>query len=148
MKMTIDRVYQNNQCTLGILRFDDLTLCTLEDPSRYQKIPGKTRIPAGTYDLTLRRKSPMADRYRERFGQQHYGMIWLQDVPDFQWVYFHIGNDAEDTEGCILVGDAMSPYYNHVTNSVRAYSLLSQKLIPYLHHGHRVRAVIRDEFPA
>ncbi len=148
MNITVDRVFQDNRCTLGILRCEGLILCTLEDPSQHQKIPGKTRIPAGTYELSLRRKSPMADRYRERFGPMHKGMIWLRDVPDFQWVYFHIGNDPEDTEGCLLVGEAMSPYYGHVTSSARAYALLMQKTMEALDAGEPSRVVINDAFPA
>ena len=30
------------------------------------------------------------------------GMLWLQNVENFQWVYIHIGNDDDDTEGCPL----------------------------------------------
>jgi hypothetical protein len=50
----------------------------------------------------------MTKRYDKRFGEMHKGMLWLQDVPNFKWVYLHPGNKKEHTEGCILVGDTLN----------------------------------------
>ena len=58
------------------------------------------------YDLKLRTEGGMSPRYAERFPKMHKGMLWLQDVPGFEWVYIHTGNRAEHTEGCLLVGDS------------------------------------------
>jgi len=33
-------------------------------------------------------------------------MLWLQNVPNFEYVYLHIGNVVENSEGCVLVGDS------------------------------------------
>jgi hypothetical protein len=103
MELTLKRLRDDRKNTVGELYIDGVLRCyTLEDPAQDEKIPGKTRIPAGRYRLDLRRGSPMAGRYKEKYGTD--GMVWLQDVPGFDWVYIHIGNTEADTDGCILVG--------------------------------------------
>jgi hypothetical protein len=32
-------------------------------------------------------------------------MLWIRDVPGFEYVLVHCGNDDNDTEACVLVGD-------------------------------------------
>ena len=79
-----------------------LFCATLEDTFRHEKKKKVTRIPAGRYRLDLRKGSPMATRYQDKFGTN--GMLWLRDVPGFKFVYIHIGNTDQDSDGCILVG--------------------------------------------
>ena len=74
-------------------------LCfTLEDAVREVKIPGRTAIPTGSYTLTLRTEGGMNSRYTDKYGTRHHGMIWLRGddafEKDWEWVYFHKGNDA------------------------------------------------------
>lgn len=92
--------------TIGTLILGDFNCFTLEPTLRQgPKVWGKTAIPAGQYAIKLRTDpSRMNDDYTARFGSWHKGMLWLQDIPDFQDVYIHIGNFPHDTEGCILVG--------------------------------------------
>lgn len=72
-----------------------------------EKVPGETRIPAGRYKIKLRRDGGMVKKYDARFTDiNHDGMLWLQDVPDFEFVYIHIGNTDDDSRGCILPGRA------------------------------------------
>lgn len=98
------RRIRTNQSTIGFMDVFGEAVWTLEDPKRAHKVFGETRIPAGRYHLALRNEGGMTQRYAARFPDMHQGMIWLLDVPMFEWVYIHIGNTAKDTEGCILVG--------------------------------------------
>lgn len=107
MILTLTRIKMTPGVTLGALYLDTEFACwTLEDPVRPpgEKIPGNTAIPYGHYDIHLRPEGGMHVRYAQRFPQMHRGMLWLQNVPNFEWVYMHIGNTVRDTEGCILVG--------------------------------------------
>ncbi len=81
---------------------------TLEDEHRTVKEYGETRIPEGEYEIKLRKEGGFHQRYRERFGDRHKGMLELQDVPNFKYVLIHIGNDEDDTAGCILVGNTVN----------------------------------------
>jgi hypothetical protein len=105
VKLRLQRFPSLDDATLGGLSIDGRFCCfTLEDERREVKVVGETRIPGGTYLLQLRAEGGMHDKYAARFTD-HRGMLWLQNVPGFEWVYIHTGNDDDDTLGCILVGD-------------------------------------------
>jgi len=95
MKMVLQREPTNDDCTIGSLTLDGDWYCwTLEDVVRDgPKLPGSTAIPAGTYVVQVS-MSP-------RFGTR---LPMLLGVPGFSGVRIHPGNTADDTEGCILVG--------------------------------------------
>jgi len=91
MNLTLTRTEFANTHTFGALSAE---IClTLEDTVRDVKIHGQTAIPAGRYKVELQ-NSP-------RFGAD---TITLLDVPNFQHIRIHGGNDVDDTEGCPLVG--------------------------------------------
>ena len=119
MILELVRIRTKRDSTLGVLYkqiYEDYHLngprdflCfTLEDGPRKAKIPGQTRIPAGTYQIELRTEGGNHARYLTRFKSHHRGMLWLRRVPDFEYIYIHIGNTVEDTAGCILVGEDVS----------------------------------------
>lgn len=110
MKITLERIEDDGDATLGILRVNGVFECfTLEDEHRDVKVRGETRIPAGTYEITLRTEGGMSPKYAARYGSDfHKGMLWLREVPGFSYVYIHTGNNDEHTEGCILVGDTVT----------------------------------------
>lgn len=108
MIVTVQRTLATPNSTIGHLVVGDRECFTLEDPLRKIKVHGATAIPAGQYVLKLRRDGGMHLRYALRFGDWHRGMLWLQDVPNFEYVYLHIGNSPADTEGCILVGSTQA----------------------------------------
>ncbi len=95
MKILLSRKLGTAGCTLGDLFIDDMWECfTLEDQVRNgQKVAGVTAIPAGEYRVVIDQSA--------RFGRF---MPHVLDVPGFTGIRIHAGNTAEDTEGCILLG--------------------------------------------
>ena len=115
MKLELLRISSQKDSTNGILF--DVTggqrkfLCyTLEDEFRplEQKVMGETRIPAGTYKITLRTVGGFHGRYKARYGDMHKGMLWVRNVPGFEYILIHSGNTDEHTAGCLLVGDTQN----------------------------------------
>jgi len=130
MKLTLQRIHDNGTSTLGIMYLDGEFLCyTLEDTFRAEKVDGKTRIPAGEYVIATREvMSPLTEKYREQYDYFSYHLE-LQEVPNFQYVYIHIGNWATDTEGCILVGAGQQLFPERmITHSTQAYKSLYNKI--------------------
>lgn len=130
--LTLHRVLSDNSATFGILSLNGRFLChTIEDRYREgEKVPGETRIPAGEYRITLRTVGGFHQRYTEKFGQMHKGMLWLRDVPGFEYILIHIGNEAKDSAGCILVGEAPPPLLmsHRVNRSTNTYKLIYPEL--------------------
>jgi len=112
MKYEVLRVSSQKDSTSGLLFEVDngkrTFLCyTLEDEQRDVKVWGETRIPAGTYKLELRTEGGFHNRYLSRYGASfHKGMIWVKDVPGFEWILWHAGNTDEQTAGCLLLGNS------------------------------------------
>ena len=112
MILQLSRFSSDSDSTLGLLH--DVTdehqfLCyTLEDEFRTLKLWGETRIPKGIYKLELRQYGGFHSRYKSRFRDIHNGMIEIKGVENFKHVLFHIGNDDDDTAGCVLLGDSQN----------------------------------------
>lgn len=143
MILTLSRYLDNGVSTIGVLTVDDLMFYTIEDTHRWKKIWGKTRIPAGTYEIKLRNEGNMNQKYSHKF-KFHKGMLWLQGVPNFEYIYIHIGNRSEDSNGCILVGSGMLNN-NFITGSTVAYIRLYSKVIKTLEKEEQVFINIIDD---
>ena len=105
MLVQVKRVSQGNNSTLSEIYIDGEFACYgLEDTVRVPKIKGTTAIPKGRYRLRLNTYGAMNARYKRRFPEMHRGMIEIADIPDFKYIYIHIGNNFGDTSGCLLVG--------------------------------------------
>jgi len=125
MKLEVLRFNSSDDFTTGLL-FDVTDnvrsfLCyTLEDEARTVKQWGETRIPSGKYKLSLRSEGGFHTRYLSKFGAEfHKGMIYVNEVPNFEYILWHIGNDDDDTAGCLLVGKTSQD--NFIGNSTTAY---------------------------
>ena len=127
MDLKQKRFSGGDESTLGLIFVEERFFCySLEDQFNEPKVPGETRIPAGRYQIILRTEGGMFGRYAARFPW-HRGMLWLQDVPDFKFIYIHVGNKDDDSEGCILIGDGQIQNVTErgqVTSSVAAYRRL------------------------
>ena len=147
MKLEVLRVSSQDDSTSGIL-FDVVNgkrkfLCyTLEDEQRDVKVWGETRIPAGEYKLSLRKEGGFHTRYEQRYGADDYGMLWLQDVPGFEYILIHTGNTDEHTSGCLIVGDTQQDldvnFNGMVGSSKNAYMKLYEKVAKQLLIGNKV----------
>ncbi len=144
------RISSGDEATLGTLfnvTDEPEFLCyMLEDQFNYPKIPGETRIPPGRYEIEFRDEGGMVKRYKKRFDW-HSGMLWLQDVPDFQFIYIHVGNKDDDTDGCLLVGDGQISNVTErgtVTTSVAAYRRLYEQIEAELDAGEEVWITVED----
>ena len=111
MKLKVLRFSSQKDTTNGLLFIENEEglefLCyTLEDEYRKEKVYAETRIPAGKYNLTLREVGGFHGRYKKKFPDIHKGMLWVRDVPNFEYILIHCGNTDNHTAGCLLLGDS------------------------------------------
>jgi hypothetical protein len=146
MKIVIERFSDDGKATLGTLWLDGKFECfTVEDTYRGTKVRGKTRVPAGHYDVKLRDEGGMTKRYADKFPGLHKGMLWLQGVPGFEWVYLHIGNKPEHSEGCILCTSTADKDLGAGGRSSDAYATLYAKVVDAAERGDlRIHIIDRD----
>lgn len=141
MKLRVVRYNSSNDFTLGML-LDETDgkhfLCyTLEDEHRDEKVMHETRIPAGTYKITLRTVGGFNTRYQSKYGDMHKGMLWVRDVQGFEYILIHTGNTDEHTSGCLLVGST-SDTKGFVGGSVNAYKKIYPAIAKALEDGEEV----------
>ena len=106
MKLTVVRTQFGTDATNGILLVDGVfEAYTLEDQYQAVKVMHETCIPEGTYNIKFRTTGGFHTKYKERYGNAHYGMLHLQDVPNFTYILIHAGNTDEHTSGCLIVGE-------------------------------------------
>ena len=117
MKLLLRRIFKGPRYTIGKLFINGVYECdTLEDQDRgltsqmsleeikAKKVYGVTAIPTGTYSINMTTVSP---KFKDRAWAKPYKGILprLENVKGYEGVLIHVGNKAEDTLGCILVGE-------------------------------------------
>ena len=135
MKLEVLRFSSQSDSTNGLL-FDVTEgkrrfLCyTLEDEHRKEKVKGETRVPAGTYRITLRKTGGFHGRYLAKYGDMHKGMLWVRDVHGFEYILIHTGNTDEHTAGCLLVGSSQQENISKGDGFIGASGTAYKKIYP------------------
>lgn len=134
MQLTLVRADRQPGYTVGSLFINGEFFCyTLEDTDRgltqdmsldeieSKKEYGKTAIPKGIYTVDMNTVSP---KFKDREWAKPYDgkLPRLVGVPGYEGVLIHVGNTAEDTLGCILVG--ANCFNGKLTNSTVTFHKL------------------------
>lgn len=147
MELLLDRKYKLKEYTIGKLYVGGRYFCdTLEDKVRELgldgsgKVKGMTAIPAGRYRITM---NVVSLKYRHRSAYKFCGgrVPRLLNVPFFEGILMHIGNDAKDTDGCILVGE--NKQKGRVINSTVTFKRLWYKLEEYNTRNEEIYITIK-----
>ena len=143
MKLQVVRTQFGTDATNGLLFVNGLFECyTLEDQYQAVKVMHETCIPEGTYDIKFRTVGGFHEKYKKRYGNAHYGMLHLQDVPNFTYILIHAGNTDEHTSGCLIVGETQQDLDlsddGFIGHSGVAYSKLYNKVAKELLLGKSV----------
>ena len=155
MELTLKRIALRSEYTIGKLYVDGEYVCdTIEDTVRdldkdgkfangEVKIPGKTAIPYGSYEVTMKLRSPKYSNFTKYPWTKKYDgyLPRLLNVPHFEGILIHAGNTAEDTEGCICVG--LNKVVGKVVDSVNTFrKLMDEYLVPAKKRNERIFMVI------
>ena len=143
MKLQVVRTQFGKDATNGLLFVNGVFECyTLEDQYQAVKVMHETCIPEGTYDIKFRTVGGFHEKYKKKYGNSHYGMLHLQDVPNFTYILIHAGNTDEHTSGCLIVGETQQDLDisddGFVGNSGKAYVKLYNKMAKELLLGKSV----------
>lgn len=138
MKLLLKRIALRDTYTIGKLYVDNHYFCdTLEDKVRdlnkdgdlndvgEGKVAGQTAIPYGTYKVTMDVQSPKFSQRASYAWCKGY-LPRLLNVPHFDGIMIHSGNDATHTAGCILVGEnrVKGQVHNSMNTLKRLYDIL------------------------
>ena len=143
MKLTVVRTQFGTDATNGLLFIDGVFECyTLEDQYQAVKVMHETCIPEGTYDIQFRKTGGFHAKYSERYKNAHYGMLHIQDVPNFTYILIHTGNTDEHTSGCLIVGETQQDLEiskdGFIGSSTAAYKKMYAKVAAKLLQGKKV----------
>ena len=106
MELKVIRHQFGTDATCGILYINGVFECyTLEDQYQEVKQMHETCIDDGLYEIKFKKWGGFHNKYKERYGADHYGMLHIQNVPNFSDILIHTGNTDEHTSGCLLLGE-------------------------------------------
>ena len=138
MEILVKRIAKKNLYTIGKMYINDTYFCdVLEDTDRglqqnmklseivSKKVPNKTAIPTGTYKIAM---NIVSSRFKDRSWAKPYSgkLPRLLNVPGFDGVLIHSGNDQDHTSGCLLVG--RNKIVGKVLDSQNTFKALMKRL--------------------
>ena len=141
MELTLKRIALRDTYTIGKLYINGTYYCdTCEDRVRDNnkdgdlndvgegKVYGKTAIPYGRYEITMKVQSPKYSQRASYAWCKGY-LPRLLNVPHFEGILIHGGNSADDSCGCLLTGE------NKVKGQVINSMATLKRLVPMLKHA-------------
>lgn len=152
MELKLKRTNKQNTYTEGKLYIDSQYFCdTIEDTDRglsssmtiqsiqQKKVYGQTAIPTGSYNIDMNTVSP---KFKNRSWAKFCNgkLPRLQNVKGFDGVLIHVGNSANDSLGCILVGRKASQ--GIVSSSTETFKNLYENLQKAVSKGENINIKI------
>lgn len=154
MELLVDRKWKKQDYTVGQLFVDEEFFSnTMEDTDRglddgmelwmikNKKIPTKTAIPTGRYEVKLNIVSP-------KFSQKPFYMNFckgkvprLMNVKGFEGILIHCGNTHLNSAGCILVGN--NTIKGKLTDSQETFKRLYAKMKEAQDRGEKIFITIQ-----
>ena len=153
MELLLKRRFKGPKYTIGSLYINKDYFCdTIEDKDRELndsmtedeikriKVYGETAIPYGTYKIDMNTISP---KFKDRSWAKPYGgkLPRLLDVKGYEGVLIHVGNIAQDSLGCILVGE--NKQVGRVINSTATFNRLMNILLKAKLKGEEITIIIK-----
>lgn len=157
--LKVKRYIFNKDWTISkILVQDKLDGYAVEDEIREtNKVHGETAISYGTYLLGYRQSPKFSSSYlwsdstnmlilpkdKANYPKitdwKNHDLIWIKDVPEFQYILLHWGNTDDDTEGCLIVGKYLGAVNGQegVVQSRVYYKDLYQRIYPLIKKGNQ-----------
>ena len=82
MELEVKRLGDNGDTTIGAFYINGVLKCfTIEDQEQKQgKVRGETRIPEGTYNVSLRKEGGYHAKYTKRYSDIHKGMLCIHNA--------------------------------------------------------------------
>lgn len=141
MKLNLKRIALKSNYTIGKLFINDVYYCdTMEDKvidinkngkfdDGLTKFMHQTAIPYGTFKVVV--------NYSPKFKRE---LPRLLDVPYFEGILIHNGNDQNSTSGCIIVGE--NKVVGKVTNSTFYMNNLTARIKDAQNKGETITITI------
>jgi hypothetical protein len=158
MKLIVERYIHAKDYTISHFYINGKLECFgVEDEFRAVKVKGETRIPDGLYEVGFRNSPRFSSSYNhhpktfglvspnvmaqntQRYKEhvQGHPMIWIKNVPNFEFILLHWGNTDDDTDGCYIVGKSLGIINGQqgVTESRLAYISLYPEVMKAIQAG-------------
>lgn len=153
MKLEVERRWKKETYTIGRLYVDGVYFCnTLEDKCRglkqtdsiyfikQRKVYGETAIPSGTYTVAMNVTSPKYAAIAWYWQLCQGKMPRLLNVPGFEGILVHPGNDPTQTLGCLLVGK--NTKVGQLTESKATFKALYKEMKKAYDAGEEITIII------